>query len=118
MDSPLFASFAAANVNGMILMRGQGNEFVGGRPTEDDRLNTVYIVDSSTLPFYPVRVRCDMPLCGQPVLHGPFFQAELYHQFHNGIGAAFPKEYTHDLKRVAAKQGRIGETGCLEAFLF
>lgn len=54
MDSPLFPSFAAANKNNMKLVRGQGNEFVGGKPTEDDVLNTVYIVDSTALPFYPV----------------------------------------------------------------
>lgn len=66
MDSPLYPAFAAANKNGMKLVRGEGNEFVRGRPTEDDVLNTVYIVDSNTLPFYLVRrcscVReCDAP---------------------------------------------------------
>lgn len=78
-------------------MPGRGNEFVKGKPTEDDVLNTVYILDSAELPFY---------------------QAEEYHQFHNGLRTSFPKEYTKDLKRMVKEQGRIVDTGCPEAYFF
>ena len=36
---------------------------------QDDKLNVVYVLDSDTFPFY---------------------RAENYHQFHNGLGKAFP----------------------------
>lgn len=51
------------NVNNMKLVRGYGNDFVDGKPLENDRVNTVYILDSNDLPFN---------------------RAELYHQFHDG----------------------------------
>lgn len=116
MDSPLYPAFAAANKNGMKLVRGSGNELVRGRPTEDDVLNTVYVVDSTKLPFFPVR--CHVHHRAPPCTRSLRVQAEQYHQFHNGIGAAFPKEYTRDLKRASQQAGRIGPTGCPEAFLF
>ena len=84
-----------ANVNGMDLREGKGNENKGlfGKPTEDDLLNVVWIVDSNERPFY---------------------QAEVYHQYHNGIGAAFPDEYTTQLKDKSIKSGLIKNTGCTE----
>jgi hypothetical protein len=42
----------------MDLREGSGNEYKGGlfgRPTEDDILNVVWVVDSNSLPFYRVR---------------------------------------------------------------
>lgn len=39
---------------------------------------------------------------------------EVYHQFHNGLGKAFPASYTRDLKAAVAKAGKIAPTGCLE----
>ena len=46
------------NVNGMELRVGAGNEFQGtfGQPTEDDKLNVIWVVDSNNLPFYRVGV--------------------------------------------------------------
>ena len=44
----------------------------------------------------------------------PFHQAEVYHQFHNGIGKPFPSWYTKDLKSAVQDAGRISSTGCPE----
>lgn len=94
VQSKYYKIMQEANVNGMILKEGKGNEFKAwGQPTEDDLTNVVWVVDSEKLPF---------------------FRAEAYHQFHNGIGAAFPKEYTGDLKDKAMQAGKIGPTGCPE----
>ncbi|KAJ9520366.1 hypothetical protein QJQ45_030301 [Haematococcus lacustris] len=128
VSSPLFPVLQAANVNGMELRAGSGNEWQQvereGRqtamPMEDDLLNVVWVVDSGTLPFY---------------------QAERYHQFHNGIGKMFPlllgsevsvalagaavpadplpplalvQSYTWDLKNMASRNGVIKSTGCPE----
>eukprot|EP00798_Chlamydomonas_sp_ICE-L_P015637 gene15637-21746_t len=93
MNSPLFQVLKDANVNGMNLLEGSGNTFANGRPTEDDVFNTVWVVDSNALPFY---------------------RAEKYHQFHNGVGEPFPKEYTQQLKDQIAATGRIDATGCVE----
>lgn len=38
----------------------------------------------------------------------------MYHQFHNGLGKAFPASYTRDLKAAVAATGKIAPTGCLE----
>lgn len=64
-----------------------------GAPREGDEINVVWVVDSKQLPFY---------------------RAEVYHQFHNGLGKAFPAAYTRDLKAAVAATGKIGPTGCLE----
>ena len=94
IDSDLFKAFASKNKNNMKLVKGSGNEFVFGKPTEDDAVNTVYIVDAATLPFHP---------------------AEVYHQYHNGIGKAFPSEYRNDMKQAKLKDGTIGGVnGCME----
>lgn len=93
VKSPLFTVLQQANVNGMELREGKGNTFMNGKPTEDDLLNVVWVVDSNERPFY---------------------RAERYHQFHNGIGAAFPTEYTQGLKNLLARLGRIDPTGCPE----
>lgn len=49
-------SLQEENVNGMELRVGAGNEFQGtfGQPTEDDKLNVIWVVDSNNLPFYRV----------------------------------------------------------------
>eukprot|EP00887_Chlorella_sp_A99_P003057 scaffold9.g3057.t1 len=78
----------------MELRPGTGNEWNNGRPTEDDELNVVHILNSSKFPFY---------------------RAERYHQFHNGLGHFFPPSYLTDAKAAAAAAGRIDETGCPEA---
>eukprot|EP00891_Asterochloris_glomerata_P005115 jgi/Astpho2/5115/Aster-06328 len=53
----------------------------------------VYIVDSSELPAY---------------------KAEVYHQFHNGIGKAYPSSYTQGLRESFLKDGRLRPSGCPE----
>jgi len=58
-----------ANVNGMELREGSGNVYNGKKPSEDDIVNVVWVVDSTELPFY---------------------RAEKYHQYHTGIGKMFP----------------------------
>lgn len=94
MDSELYRAFAAKNVNSMKLVRGEGNTFVNGKATEDDAINTVYIVDAATLPFH---------------------RAEVYHQYHNGIGKSFPTEYLRDMKKAKLQDGTIGSvSGCME----
>jgi hypothetical protein len=62
-------------------------------PRENDEINVVWVVDSEQLPFY---------------------RAEMYHQFHNGLGKAFPAAYTRELKAAVAATGKIAPTGCLE----
>ena len=94
-NEKLMKQMKSANANDMKLVRGEGNEFdARGKPTENDQINVVWIVDSEKLPFYP---------------------AEMYHQFHDGLGYKFPESYTVDLKRTAAKSGSIGPVpGCPE----
>ncbi len=47
----------------MKLVSGSGNDFENGKPLEDDKINTIYVLDSDALPFH---------------------RAEVYHQFHDG----------------------------------
>lgn len=94
MDSPMFAAIEEANVHGMRLARGEGNVMKSGaKPTETDVVNQVWIYDSTKLPFYP---------------------AEVYHQFHDGLGYKFPLEYTRGVKANALQRGLIAQTGCPE----
>jgi peptide methionine sulfoxide reductase MsrA len=95
IHSPLFPVLEEANANGMKLLAGEGNEWSSGMPKEDDLIDTVWVVDSEKLPFN---------------------KAEMYHQFHNGLGKAFPKQYTRDLKKRMVEMGKVGETGCPEYF--
>jgi hypothetical protein len=44
----------------------------------------------------------------------PQSRAEQYHQFHNGLGKSYPREYLSGLKQKAARAGRIDTTGCPE----
>jgi len=93
--SPLFQILQEENINSMRLLEGSGNEYRNGKPMEGDVINTVWIVDSTSLPFY---------------------QAEVYHQFHNGLGKLFPASYTKDLKQQAIENKIVTETGCPEYF--
>lgn len=93
--SPLFQILQDENINNMRLLEGSGNEYRNGKPMEGDVINTVWIVDSTSLPFY---------------------QAEVYHQFHNGLGKLFPTSYTKDLKQQAIENKIVTETGCPEYF--
>ncbi|GLC60026.1 hypothetical protein PLESTB_001565000 [Pleodorina starrii] len=93
VNSPVFRVIQEENKYGMELREGRGNVMGRGGATEDDILNTVWVVDSAQLPFY---------------------RAERYHQFHNGLGKIFPSEYVRDLRNLVAGLGRIEPTGCPE----
>eukprot|EP00879_Flechtneria_rotunda_P005275 GHRR01005561.1.p1 GENE.GHRR01005561.1~~GHRR01005561.1.p1 ORF type:complete len:301 (+),score=93.10 GHRR01005561.1:176-1078(+) len=93
VNSPYFKFLQEANVNNMELRVGRGNVYEQGVPKEGDDINVVWVVDSNELPFY---------------------RAEVYHQFHNGLGKQFSPQYTRELKSAVAAQGKIGPTGCLE----
>lgn len=94
LDSELGQAFAAQNKDNMKLVKGQGNTYKNGKPTEGDVFNTVFVVDAAELPFH---------------------QAETYHQYHSGIGKTFPREYLVDLKVAKKQQGEIDNIpGCLE----
>ncbi|KAG2434554.1 hypothetical protein HYH02_012220 [Chlamydomonas schloesseri] len=100
IKSPLFHIIEEENVNGMALREGRGNMNVAGGSSselEDDVFNSIWVVDSDALPFY---------------------RAERYHQFHNGLGKKFPEEYTRQLRGAVAATGKIDPTGCLELPLF
>lgn len=90
IKSKLYKILVEENVNGMTLVEGKGT---GNEP---DLVNTVYVVDSDKLPFYA---------------------AENWHQYHDGIGYSFPKAYKRDAKRAAVAAGAVpkpGETNCPE----
>ncbi len=40
--------------------------------------------------------------------------AQVYHQFHDGIGHPFPAEYKRDQKDALLRSGRLAFTGCPE----
>lgn len=76
---------AAATSKGFTLLPGKGND--------KDTLGTknVWMMDSSTFPFY---------------------QAEIYHQFHNDFQSpAYGKAY-NNLVKLAYEDGRVKYTGC------
>lgn len=77
----------------ITLVEGRGNDFENGRPSEDDEVGKVFIYDSVSLPF---------------------FAAERWHQFHNGLGKSFDKTYRKGYKKAAEEAGAFGDTGCPE----
>lgn len=80
---------AAADAKGMVLKDGKGNDA--------DTLGTriVYVMDSNQFPF---------------------FQAEVYHQFHNDFQSPpYGKKY-NDLVKEAFEDGRVTDTGCPDRF--
>eukprot|EP00192_Tetraselmis_astigmatica_P011835 CAMPEP_0117672884 /NCGR_PEP_ID=MMETSP0804-20121206/14162_1 /TAXON_ID=1074897 /ORGANISM="Tetraselmis astigmatica, Strain CCMP880" /LENGTH=403 /DNA_ID=CAMNT_0005481555 /DNA_START=64 /DNA_END=1276 /DNA_ORIENTATION=+ len=94
MSSPLMEVIKEENINRMEMMPGKGNLFDRkGFASEDDVLNRIYVMDSNEFGFHP---------------------AEVYHQFHNGLGKGFPKAYTQELKTKALEAGVIKTTGCPE----
>jgi peptide methionine sulfoxide reductase MsrA len=92
MSSPLMRIIEEENVNGMKLLEGAGNA-PNVKPNEDDVFNAIWVYDSDALPFYA---------------------AEMYHQFHDGLGYRFPEEYTVELKKNAIARGLVKDTGCPE----
>lgn len=135
--SPLLRAIQDENVNGMTLLKGEGNRVTDyGLATEDDVINTIWVLDSNKLPFYQAEVRgpglkgtaldhgdattgaidsCSLvsslnPLLPRSVLDPS--RTQKYHQMHNGIGKDFGKEYRVDLKRQLVAAGTIKDTGC------
>eukprot|EP00241_Pyramimonas_parkeae_P012784 CAMPEP_0114232050 /NCGR_PEP_ID=MMETSP0058-20121206/4391_1 /TAXON_ID=36894 /ORGANISM="Pyramimonas parkeae, CCMP726" /LENGTH=263 /DNA_ID=CAMNT_0001343481 /DNA_START=110 /DNA_END=901 /DNA_ORIENTATION=+ len=84
-EGDMFKVFASKNVNHMDLVEGEGSE--------DDVVNTVFVMDSNKFPFYP---------------------AEMFHQFHDGLGHRFPEDYTQELRATQVRLGRVKPTGCPE----
>lgn len=74
MDSELYKVFASKNKNNMKLLPGSGAEIRNGRATEDDAINTVYVVDSSTLPFHKAEMCAPAPASAMTprFCRGPF----------------------------------------------
>lgn len=86
VSHPLFASIeSAATKTGLSLREGRGND----PDTLGQRL--VYVYDTKSFPFY---------------------QAEVYHQYHNDFQSpAYGKVY-NNLADIAFAEGRIKTTGC------
>mmetsp|Transcript_3628 Transcript_3628/g.7107 ORF Transcript_3628/g.7107 Transcript_3628/m.7107 type:complete len:301 (-) Transcript_3628:26-928(-) len=84
MDSPLFKQVEEANAGRMQLLRGQGND--------SDTVGTkkVWIYDSNKFPFY---------------------QGEVYHQFHDDMGERYSQSY-HQLKGVMLDKGTLKKVTC------
>ena len=69
-------------------------KLVEGAGSEEDLLNTVWVMDSNTFPF---------------------FQGELYHQYHsNFFGAGYGNKYLKQDRNAALNAGVIMKTGCPE----
>lgn len=73
-----------------LFSHSQGLSLLGGRAREDDAINRVYVMDTDKFAFN---------------------QAEVYHQFHNGIGKTFPSSYTRDLKVSGGGGSSVGVGG-------
>lgn len=86
MSHPMYPAVkAAATAKGMTLAPGKGND----PDTLGKKL--VYVMDSLQFPFY---------------------QGEVYHQFHNDFQSApYGKEYNR-LAKIAYEEGRLSGTGC------
>ena len=94
ITSPLMRIIQEENKDRMNLVAGNGNTYRDGRPTENDRINTIYVIDSDKLPFY---------------------RAEVYHQFHNG-GCSTPFELcaccrVASMARLLCSQGLASPLG-------
>ena len=90
MSSPLFPVFSSANTLGMAIKPGHGHDA--------DEFNTVWVYDSDKYPF---------------------FDGEVYHQFHSNFfrseGMPYGDDYVHGLWDKQKKACRIVETGCPES---
>ncbi|CAE8631166.1 unnamed protein product, partial [Polarella glacialis] len=83
-DSPFLKEIQAANNCRMQLAQGQGSDpLIAGN-------KVVWIYDSDIFPF---------------------FQAELYHQFHDDVGARYPADY-HKLKEALVRAGPLEPLDC------
>ena len=96
--SPLFKILEeekekSALASAITLVEGRGNDFRDGKASEDDEVGKVFVYDSAALPF---------------------FAAERWHQFHNGLGKSFDKTYRKSYKKAAEDAGAFGPTGCPE----
>lgn len=83
---PLYPILAQENVHGMALKAGAGSE--------QDVLNTVWVLDSDQFPF---------------------FRGEQYHQYHsNFFGASYGSVYLNKARKAQIDAGHIEPTGCPE----
>ena len=89
VNSPLYAIVVKQNKHGMALKEGTGGDA--------DELNTIWVYDTATFPFY----------------HG-----EVYHQNHCNFfpsaGMPYPDDYTETLWKELQASGRYVPTGCPE----
>jgi len=87
-NAVLYPLLEAANVHGMALKEGHGDE--------TDVLNTVWVYDSNPTKF-------------------PFWRGEQYHQYHsNFFGASYGTKYLTQDRKDALEAGTIDPTGCPE----
>lgn len=86
IDGPLFQQVEAANQGRLQLVTGKGGD--------PDTVYTkkVWVYDSTKFPFY---------------------QGEVYHQFHDDMSDKYSKAY-HSAKPILTKSGLIHEVGCPE----
>lgn len=77
----------------LVASHGNAVDRRTGKDSDPDVVNRVYVYDSLALPFHP---------------------AEMYHQFHNGLGHDFGHEYTHVQRSAAEQAGLVLATGCPE----
>lgn len=91
--SPYVDMLRNANQHAMELRDGRGAAIdKQGRSTEPDILNVVFVYDSESEP-------------------GHFYQAEHYHQCHDGAGQPFPQWYKRDVKNSLERR-LLSSTGC------
>ena len=86
-DSPLLSAINdAVKAKGLTLAKGNGDD------SDTLGLAKVWVYDTADFPFY---------------------QAEVYHQCHDGFmkGEQYGKAY-NDLRMRAYNAGRLGDTGC------
>lgn len=90
--SPLCKALVAASQ-----AQGDRLNFATGKGDDADVRATAFVMDTADFPFY---------------------QAELYHQFHDGFawGEAYPEVY-NEIGRKLAKAGALKDTGCPRGML-
>ena len=121
-SSPLWPIFERANVHGMELRAGSGDDA--------DLLNVVWVMDSDLYPFFAGEEfhrasagldRC-LSLLPMPLTHPDFAgsrsalwpRTEFHSNFFPSPGMPYPSTYIHGLRRAQIEARIIGPTGCPE----
>jgi len=86
VDGPYFEQVKAANAGRMELVKGEGND------ADTVRTKKVWVYDSKKFPFY---------------------QGEVYHQFHDDMMESYSKNYK-SLKDTVLSSGSLKKVGCPE----